>query len=634
MPFPNQITDTAYLSQGGISNNYGSTGPFGNGVTDRYMILLMPDVAVPELQAWKSADNGITWAKVDGGNSPLIKANDARLWDYYSVTRNQDPLVHVLYTVYWAADGTLRLIPFDMDTATWGAPIASALVPPEPEQVPFGTDLTGFGIAHRSTDNSVWIAVQGGTNIIGPVFNSVYGAKCVIGGAWDAAFTLLGSITSYTEQVVGMVVDSLGNAHLIMSVVYNNIGLAPPNALVHRVIHFDDTLSIPDGITPYNGGVVTVSYPTISSVDEILFTLHTMDDGLFGYFTGAIRGIAGDAPVWDTFVLDALVSSYFPLFLTTQFDGLDYLFYIVVDANPNIFHYSYATSAGIGFPFVFVGVMGDTDNTVLPQILSITGAGVVTQSAGNIWAITTNFNSIAVFPPGQAYYEAFAAPPTVPPQMVGGGKTPRKCGNWWDECLQDTTDFFKVLDWSQIVSRVPRCYIVPEPNCDIPLSGQQFRRQGALNLPPDDGLDYQLLQYDVPDGYIAVVTDHVQMYSTTMPGYEEASNDLLWRMRVDQWYVKDMGKMNTTRGDLSYLFPIPQFLLLNEGQTLRYYINVAVGSAVRFTGGKIIVSVHGWFYSIEDIRKGRIEYDQRMLKRYYRTNRAIERTKHILNGGK
>lgn len=288
--------------------------------------------------------------------------------------------------------------------------------------------------------------------------------------------------------------------------------------------------------------------------------------------------------------------------------------------NPNAaFTFVINPTVTIGFDFVEIVKAPGTINgdSTLGETFLI--GGIVLKELGG------NVNGCLLAP---------ALIPSLPPTYtgVGGGKTPRKCGNWFDERLQDTADWFGVLDWSQTSNKIPRCYTNPESTCDIPLSGKQFRQQGAVNLPPDDGLNYSLLTYDVPSGYTLVITDHIQLY--TGNNYEDGSLDLNWRLRIDQWWVKNMGIMNTTRGDLNHLFPIPQFLLVNGGQTLQYYINVSIGAGVRISGGKIIVGVFGWLYTQDDINRDAIKMNPRLVDRYLKSNRAIERTKHVNMGGK
>jgi hypothetical protein len=86
-----------------------------------------------------------------------------------------------------------------------------------------------------------------------------------------------------------------------------------------------------------------------------------------------------------------------------------------------------------------------------------------------------------------------------------------------------------------------------------------------------------------------------------------------------------MGSMNTTRGSLNYLFPIPTGLAVKSGQTISYYANVAAGAGVFLGSGKIITSLHGWIYPEDEFAVNSLPFDPRKLHRYYRSARAQQR---------
>ena len=428
MSFPNTITTAAQWSSDGASENVGAIGPFQDGASVRYIIL--QDLTGLKLRAYRSADKGVTWAEVDAANAPAIPDDAGSpapgVYQYYSVARDATAAVRKLYVVYFHTDFTIRLITFDMAGQVWGAQIGSALTY-RFDGLPF--IHTAFGVAHRPTDNVVWMMFAAGIDGVTPVSNRVYGAKCDLTGAAWGALVALGT-TDNTDpgdwQVGGMVRDSANNMHLFFPVFDNaTVVTVPPftSRLFHQVIHTNDSLTVPDLIVSTTSNTTRfsfsrVTYPSISAGNELLFTYST-PNAITGFIeVHAVRAVAGDSPAWSNELPPGMIQT-FPNFLhngfkgTITLSGLDYIFY------------SRPTGDGVNSSFIFItsssvpGSLWSGETLIGVAPFATLGAPVQPANFDSLasWAITMVLLS-GGFQQGQAYWELGGAAPVNPKRCL------------------------------------------------------------------------------------------------------------------------------------------------------------------------------------------------------------------------
>lgn len=98
----------------------------------------------------------------------------------------------------------------------------------------------------------------------------------------------------------------------------------------------------------------------------------------------------------------------------------------------------------------------------------------------------------------------------------------------------------------------------------------------------------------VPVGYAGVLTGIVNYYTGT--GFVEGSGDIVWRVRINQRWVKDYGNMVTTVGTLQAPCMIYRGgVRLLPQQLLRYYISLGAGALDRLDPQQpIITALFGW----------------------------------------
>jgi len=191
-----------------------------------------------------------------------------------------------------------------------------------------------------------------------------------------------------------------------------------------------------------------------------------------------------------------------------------------------------------------------------------------------------------------------APPPPMPPiQPIRSrpisGKTPIKCANVWDWCLENDQRLWAAVEWALHGCIPPKCWRLEDnPLHAIPEQGREFHKYGMIPLPPVFGVDSQVLQFQVPPGYSGVVYAVLCKYAGV--GYVNGSGDLLWRFRVNERWVKSLQAIPTELGDYSGYAQLDEFLRLSPGQTVRAYgwVNPATG----LVGGSMIAALQGWYF--------------------------------------
>lgn len=171
--------------------------------------------------------------------------------------------------------------------------------------------------------------------------------------------------------------------------------------------------------------------------------------------------------------------------------------------------------------------------------------------------------------------------------------------NAYDQCLVKNRIF-----WDELQRLGGLSEICPErsdlfgspPWVDMPSNGRRFQRVGSVVLPADDGTDNLVLQVPMPVGYDGVLITVTCMF--TGAGFVEASGDLTWRLRCNGYCLRDLGIIQTQLGTLSEPYALEGGgYKLQSGQTLRFYVAVALGAAVRLDPfGRVICGLTGWVY--------------------------------------
>lgn len=259
------------------------------------------------------------------------------------------------------------------------------------------------------------------------------------------------------------------------------------------------------------------------------------------------------------------------------------------------------------------GSVASAINADAQASLYVTASGpmdgsTVTASAGSV-SLSGGSSGQGV---GQ-YYAAAPAPPappaSIPPPGTRGSRHPPQILlNFHDLCLARNFNLLDRIDPRVLgCQRPPVCYGPEDSDYDdgeanrsdylsMPANGAPFLIVKSVPLPdPTDG-NVDVISGQVPIGYDGRVTGYFHLY--TGPNFVEASGDLIWRVRLNLYYVRNMGNMLTTQGSSINLTPAEGGPRIFSGQFFKYQVNAPnTSGALPGPGvGNIICGLRGYYY--------------------------------------
>jgi hypothetical protein len=151
-----------------------------------------------------------------------------------------------------------------------------------------------------------------------------------------------------------------------------------------------------------------ISYPSISSSDELLFTYDVLNIGLGTFEVHAIRAIAADAPTWSNEIpagpIQSWASNRGNAFKgTITLSGLDYIFYSKPPVGLN------QTFAYITSPSSLGSTWGAEQQIGTVPLLNV-ASGAQPAAFNPSWALTLYYDATGALVSGEGYFEAAAAP--------------------------------------------------------------------------------------------------------------------------------------------------------------------------------------------------------------------------------
>ncbi len=148
----------------------------------------------------------------------------------------------------------------------------------------------------------------------------------------------------------------------------------------------------------------------------------------------------------------------------------------------------------------------------------------------------------------------------------------------------------------------PMCTIPPEYRDCLPWEGQYgaippqavlFKPAKGILTPTPAAGDQIVLEKKMPNGYDGWMTGVFQSYTGT--GFEQGSGDILWRIQLNQRYVKDFSNNPFLMGLPIQPFPLLQGQLLLAGQTVRYIVNVPnLSGNIQVGASQIVCGLYGF----------------------------------------
>ena len=175
-----------------------------------------------------------------------------------------------------------------------------------------------------------------------------------------------------------------------------------------------------------------------------------------------------------------------------------------------------------------------------------------------------------------------AVSPIVTPAIFPSSGAPffrggvcNRASNEWDECLERLAASYRRI-------KIPLPCSIPEPYKNllpwdedfgaIPEQSKPLRTTAGIFTPPTIAGDQVMVSYRVPNGYFGLLSGFFFQY--TGVGFAQGSGDLIFRLKLNQRYVKDLSAVPFTLGSPKFPVPMTEGQVLLSGQVVESIVNV------------------------------------------------------------
>lgn len=176
----------------------------------------------------------------------------------------------------------------------------------------------------------------------------------------------------------------------------------------------------------------------------------------------------------------------------------------------------------------------------------------------------------------------------------------------WDHYLKA-----RARTWTVIKQRggIKTCCRIPELGAPIwnqppwqvqPSQGLEWHKMFSLPVTsisgggPFDGTDTVLGQWRVEPGWEGALNQFV--FGFDGEGFADFSGDIVWRVKIQNRFAKDLGNVINTFGSFANALLVPGFSIrATSGQTIQLIANIPTGSGVS-DDGVVTAGVFGWTY--------------------------------------
>ena len=112
----------------------------------------------------------------------------------------------------------------------------------------------------------------------------------------------------------------------------------------------------------------------------------------------------------------------------------------------------------------------------------------------------------------------------------------------------------------------------------MPDNGKEFHYQAPIPTPALGLSDVTVVEFYVPDGWIAVIKKVSNDYANN--SFQEGSGDLIWRVDVDGVYPPGYENITTRLGSLQHPRCLAGAILAMSGQRVRYTVSVSATAGI------------------------------------------------------
>lgn len=205
---------------------------------------------------------------------------------------------------------------------------------------------------------------------------------------------------------------------------------------------------------------------------------------------------------------------------------------------------------------------------------------------------------------------AFVPPPPIPGQGVaitGGGpasireRSKGGCNpkvTHYDWCLEAEGALMRKITFP------PSCSI-PQEYCNLlpwddtygatPEQSFPFLKQAGIVTPTTVSGDNVVVSFRVTSGYDGLLSGFYFNYSGA--GFSQGSGDIVWRVQINQRYVKDLSNVPFLLGDPVNPIPMTQGQIITSGQTVRAIVSIPnLSGMIQIGNSTVYAGLLGFFW--------------------------------------
>jgi hypothetical protein len=277
-----------------------------------------------------------------------------------------------------------------------------------------------------------------------------------------------------------------------------------------------------------------------------------------------------------------------------------------------MYSHSFPAAGGVP-PYAFSVTAGALPTGVDLNAATGLATGIPTAAGVSTFTVTVADSLSATFPVNCSIAITGSVP--VPPAPPASGGLPTavvqaivhpfhllsgtcRIANYWDDCLAVEERRLSSIRFPSLCA-MPAGFrrLLPwdDEAVALPYQAVPFNRAGSIVTPaPADG-DQVVVSLPVPLGYDGFLT--AAYWSYIGAGFSQGSGDLIFRIKINQRYLKDLSNIPFALGSPRLPFPFTEGQLLLCGQTVSGIVNAPnPGGTVQAGSSRIAFALIGFFW--------------------------------------
>lgn len=196
--------------------------------------------------------------------------------------------------------------------------------------------------------------------------------------------------------------------------------------------------------------------------------------------------------------------------------------------------------------------------------------------------------------PGQGVAIVGGAPAIV--ERSKGGCDPHI--THYDWCLESEAILLRQIKFPLPCS-IPEEYLCfgpwDEDRGAIPPGSIPFRQAKGIVTPTTASGDNVVVQFRVPSGYDGLLSGFFTQYSGA--GFAQGSGDIIWRIRRNQYYLKDLSNFPYLLGDPVNPVPMTQGQILLSDQLISAIVNIPnLSGMIEIGNSTVYAGLFGFYW--------------------------------------